>query len=120
MAWRRQGKEMWRHAELMRNQRIKERAQYMWAEAERRRSIREDWRRKRQEINERMRAVKNKDKKTKKNNTKRAWNGPGTRPNPKEREFNRPNANVQCKFYLMYKGPGPGTPLNGALTDAAK
>lgn len=38
MAWRRQGKEMWRHAELMRNQRIKERAQYMWAEAERRRS----------------------------------------------------------------------------------
>lgn len=52
---------MWRHAELMRNQRIKERAQYMWAEAERRRSIREDWRRKRQEINERMRAVKNKE-----------------------------------------------------------
>ena len=56
----------------------------------------------------------NKDKKT-----KRVWNSPA-RPNPKETGINLPNANVECKFYLMCKGPGPGTPLYSALTDAVK
>ena len=76
----------------------------MWAEAERRRANREEWRRKRQENNERMRAGRNEGKKKKnarendKNDRSHAWNGQETRSYPQGKDFNRRKNNAKCKL----------------------
>lgn len=80
---------------MIRNQRIKERVYFMWAEAERRRASREEWRRKRQENNNRMRAVRNEGKKKKKYDRRRTWNGPEARPFLKGKDLNCQKVNMQ-------------------------